>query len=798
MIFAAKKYRQLLPGAHKAVRLARHTGESMPTRTAGVRRRKKSSLAFLGGSIPPSARPAALRYGVAVLTAAAATLLSVWLRPFTYATPFLFFYPAVILASLIGGFRPGLLATALSSASANYFLLPPYGGFSFGPENLIRTALFALFFASICWLAELARKQLTQSVVESEERYHSLFENMLEGFAYCQMLFDEQDRPADFVYLHVNGSFERLTGLKNVAGRRVTELIPGIKESQPELFEIYGRVARSGKPEKFELEFKPLGVWFAISAYSTEPGYFAAAFEDITERKRAEHKLSLQAAALEAAANSIVITDREGTILWVNPAFSKLTGYAAHEVLGRTPRLLSSGKHDPQFYKKMWNTILSGAVWQGEITNRRKDGTLYSEEMTITPVRSDTGEISHFVAIKVDITAAKKTELQLQQAQKMEAIGRLASGIAHDFNTLLNIILGYSELLLAELPNDNPLRRHVEQIENSANVGALVTKQLLAFGRKHALNAEVIDLRNFVADMQPMLRRLLRESIELVVRCSQEVCPVKADPGQIQQLVLNLVANARDAMPGGGTLTLEVKTVELDEAYVEKHAGMSPGRYEMLAVSDTGTGMDAQTAAHVFEPFFTTKSPGEGTGLGLATVYGIVKQSGGDIWVYSEPGVGSIFKVFLPQASETVEVAEPLQFPQKVAGTETILLVEDSAGLRELTRVLLSRQGYTVLEAVDGIEGLELSGSYPGTIHLLLTDLMMPRMCGAELVEHIMQQRPNIGIVCLSGYSEDVMPHPRSAERLTIIEKPYTSEALLRTVRRVLDETESRVSRKAS
>ena len=339
-------------------------------------------------------------------------------------------------------------------------------------------------------------------------------------------------------------------------------------------------------------------------------------------------------------------------------------------------------------------------------------------------------------------------------------------------------------------------KAQVEQIEHSANAGALLTKQLLAFSRKQAPTLQVIDLCKAVADLEPMLRRLLRADIELVVRCSDQVCPVQADPSQIQQLVLNLVANARDAMAKGGSLTVEVRSVELDEAYVEKHAGVSPGRYEMLAVSDSGTGMDAETAARIFEPFFTTKSTGKGTGLGLATVYGIAKQSGGDVWVYSEPGVGSIFKVYLPTTSAAIDVREPVQSPQNLNGTETILLVEDSAGLRELTRALLSRQGYAVLDAADGIEALEVSKKYVGTIHLLITDIMMPRMRGTELVEHIAPGRPDIPVVFLSGYTEEVMSHLQNAERMRILEKPYTSDTLLRTVRQVLDDVQSRLSRR--
>jgi CheY-like chemotaxis protein len=376
----------------------------------------------------------------------------------------------------------------------------------------------------------------------------------------------------------------------------------------------------------------------------------------------------------------------------------------------------------------------------------------------------------------------------------MEAIGRLAGGVAHDFNTLLNVMLGYSELLLAELPPGDRHRERVLQIKNSADAGALLTKQLLAFSRKQAVAQEIADLREVASQMTPILGRLLREDIQLTVKCAGQPCPVKVDPGQIQQLVLNLAANAGDAMPDGGRLDIEVTAVELDEAYVQQHPTLSVGSYAMLAISDSGMGMDAETLTHIFEPFFTTKDLGKGTGLGLATVYGIAKSNGGDIWVYSELGMGTTFKVYLPLSAELPHKAElaVVKAPAQHGSGETILLVEDSAALRELTKVILTSAGYHILEAEDGVAALELSKSYQGVIHLVLSDVVMPRMRGPEMVERMLEERPGVAVVFLSGYTEEVISPSDGLTGFMLVEKPYSADALLHSIRSMLDDSSSR------
>jgi two-component system cell cycle sensor histidine kinase/response regulator CckA len=372
------------------------------------------------------------------------------------------------------------------------------------------------------------------------------------------------------------------------------------------------------------------------------------AMHDVTEREEAQQLLRLQAAALDAAANGIVITDRAGTIVWTNPGFTQLTGYAAEDAIGRSPReLLKSGVHDQEFYRCLWDQVLAGEIWRGEMTNRRKDGTLYPERMTITPMKAPDGTITHFIAIKEDLTAQKRLEQQFLQSQKMEVVGHLAGGIAHDFNNLLTVINMSADLLSSELASDNPLRHDAAQIMAAGGRAAALTRQLLAFSRKQVLKPALVDLGDLARGMENMLQRLIGVEIQLTVMSPADLGRVKADPGQIEQVLMNLAVNARDAMPEGGRLTVVASNVVLDDARAVPD--LPSGAYVVLSVTDSGTGMDAETRAHLFEPFFSTKGTGCGTGLGLSTVYGIVKQSGGSITVDSTLGEGSTFRIYLPR-----------------------------------------------------------------------------------------------------------------------------------------------------
>jgi two-component system cell cycle sensor histidine kinase/response regulator CckA len=386
----------------------------------------------------------------------------------------------------------------------------------------------------------------------------------------------------------------------------------------------------------------------------------------------------------------------------------------------------------------------------------------------------------------------RQIEAQLLQAQKMEAIGELTGGIAHDFNNMLTIIIGYSDLLLQNLKADDSLRSDIEQIQLAGKRASSLTQQLLAFSRKQVLQPRVLDLNAVLTNLDQMLQRLISEDIAMVAVPAPGLWRVYADPSQIEQVIMNLVFNARDAMPKGGKLTIETANVELDDAYACEHISIRPGPYVMLAVSDTGCGMDTETQARIFEPFFTTKEKGHGTGLGLSTVYGIVKQSDGNIWVYSEPGRGTTFKIYLPRVEGVVETVEPGAVRTKtVRGSETILLVEDENGVRRLAHSILRAHGYTVLEARHGKEAILLSGQHEGLIRLMVTDVVMPEMSGRELAEHLKPSRPNMKVLFMSGYTDKAMLHQGTLEPGTaFLQKPFTPEALARKVREVLDSPE--------
>ncbi|MBU0704055.1 MAG: PAS domain S-box protein, partial [Chloroflexi bacterium] len=494
-------------------------------------------------------------------------------------------------------------------------------------------------------------------------------------------------------------------------------------------------------------------------------------------------------AAVEQSAEIVIITDTKDTIVYVNPAFERITGYSRAEAVGQTPALLMSGKHDDAFYCELWETISAGRVWQGRFVNRKKDGSLYTEDSTVTPVRNRLGEIVNYVTVKRDVTRELQLEEQFHQAQKMEAVGRLAAGVAHDFNNLLTIIHLSSRLLERKLHPEDPLWPHVKRIQEAGQWAANLTKQLLAFSRREIAEPQVLDLNQVLGELDKMLQRLIGEDIELTTLLADDLWPAKVDPTQVEQVVVNLAVNARDAMPGGGKLTIETANVVLDEEYAAHHLEVEPGEYILLAVSDTGTGMSDDVKAHLFEPFFTTKEKGKGTGLGLATVFGIVKQNKGHVWVYSEPGQGTSFKIYLPCASEgAAKPVQPLPPLAAARGSETVLLVEDETVVRELVRDILAAQGYRVLAARDGVEALQVAGEHEGPIHLLVTDVVMPRLSGKALADQLRSSRPEMRVLYTSGYTDNAIAHHGVLdEGVHFLSKPFELEALARKVRDVLD-----------
>jgi PAS domain S-box-containing protein len=500
----------------------------------------------------------------------------------------------------------------------------------------------------------------------------------------------------------------------------------------------------------------------------------------------------------ETSTDAVIFMDTDRRIRFANPAVRDVFGYAPEEVIGRNiamlqPERLRQGHRDG--VARYLRTGVKKLNWRAtELVGLRKDGTEVPIEVAFNDMQMNGKH--WFVGFMRDVTERKKaeealhqSEERLRQSQKMEAIGKLAGGIAHDFNNLLTAITGYSELLLGQMQPDSRARKNAEEIRKAAFRAAALTHQLLAFSRRQMLTSKVLNLNAVVMDLESMLRRLIGEDIAFTIVPGSALGQVKADPSQIEQIVLNLVVNARDAMPKGGTLTIETANVELDEAYAGRHETFLPGSYVLVAVSDTGCGMDAPTRSRIFEPFFTTKEPGKGTGLGLATVYGIVKQSDGYIWVYSEPGQGSVFKIYLPRLKHVSDKgsteAERVLPPR---GTETILLVEDEEVVRALVGDILTGNGYQALLASHSEEAFRLSGRHEGPIHLMVTDVVMPGMSGRELAERLASSRPLMKVLYISGYTDDaVVRHGVLVEGTAFLQKPFTPDTLLRKVREVLD-----------
>jgi PAS domain S-box-containing protein len=959
------------------------------------------------------------------------------------------------------------------------------------------------------------RKQAEDAIRASERRFHSLFENMLEGFAYCRMMF-ENDRPRDFVYLDVNGAFERLTGLKNIIGKKVSEVIPGIQVSNPELFEIYGRVALNGKPEKFETYVEPLDDWFSVSVYSPEKECFVAVFDVITERKRAEEaqettvellrlcnkagssrelmrdltRYFQQLTGCEAVGvrlrkgddfpyyetrgfpeefvlleNSLCAVDQKGDLIrdraghpalecmcgniicgrfdpsktfftahgsfwsscttellasttdadrqaktrnrcngegyesvaliplrlhgetfglvqfndkrrgrftaekiallevlvdyvaialaklktdealqesnqfnqqiinsaeegvivygsdlryqvW-NPFMERLSGLAASEVLGKHPLevfpfLRGTGVieqvekaldgqtsppidfpyHSPESGRSGWTTDTSAPLRNmngdiigvigtvREITERKRavealhetaqrlqlatasgglgiwdwdvqtnalawDDRMFelygiskkafsqhieawqsalhpddagktiaacqaavrgereydTEFRVVHPngvirfikahgvvVRDKDGRALRMIGINRDITEQRNLEEKFRQAQKMEAIGHLAGGVAHDFNNILTAIIGYGNLLNMKLPEADPLHNYVDQILVSSEKAANLTHSLLAFSRKQVINPIPVDINEIVAGMKKILDRIIGEDIEFKVKTADHALIVKSDKGQMEQVLMNLVTNARDAMPHGGMLTITTEEAEIDERFVQIHQYGNAGRYAVVSVMDTGVGMDNTTQDRIFEPFFTTKEVGKGTGLGLAMVYGTIKQHDGFINVYSESGTGSAFRIYLPLAEYHKQLSGKKASTAIVSGNETLLLVEDDTAVRKVIKTLLEELGYHVIEAIDGEHAVNLFQENRERIQLVVSDMIMPKLSGKDVYKELKKIKPDIKILFISGYTADILKQKGiENEKINFISKPLRTDALSRKIREVLD-----------
>jgi PAS domain S-box-containing protein len=515
------------------------------------------------------------------------------------------------------------------------------------------------------------------------------------------------------------------------------------------------------------------------------------AMTDVSERSRSEAAIRFQAQLLNAVQQAVVATDPEGQVIFWNSFAEKLYGWTPVEAVGKQIETLTPSPFLRDHAAEIIERGTAGESWTGEFLVQGKSGKAFPALLTTSPILDQHGRVLGYVRVSIDLTERRNLEEQFRQSQKMDAVGRLAGGIAHDFNNLLTVIRLNTEIIMEGFDPTDPRSEDVKQIRSAAERASSLTRQLLAFSRKQILQPRVLDMNSVVSSVEPMLRRLIGEDITIASTCSARGYVV-ADPGQVEQILVNLVVNARDAMPQGGTIGIETQNVELDETYTSEHAPVVPGRYVMLAVSDTGVGMSRDTREHAFDPFFTTKEAGKGTGLCLATVYGIVKQSGGYVWIYSEAGHGTTLKLYFPEVSSAAafRTGEYKALTKEQArGSETILLVEDEEAVRGLTRRILEKQGYRVIAAQHGREAMDIATTEEGHIDLVLTDIVMPGMNGRGLVERLAGIRPRIKSLYMSGYTDDDIVRRGFIEpSKSFLQKPFTSEALLQIVRKVLDE----------
>ena len=634
---------------------------------------------------------------------------------------------------------------------------------------------------------------------------------------FLETIPDDRSRKDDGTILQVNSQTEQLFGHSNgeLVGQKIEVLVPrrfrGAHRGHRSSFAEEPKTRRMGAG--FDLkglrrDGSEFDVEISLSPVTTDAGTIVlSAIRDISDRKRIEAELrraneeldkrtakeigeyrARLASIIDSSEDAIIGKDLDGTITSWNRGAQHMYGYDPDEVIGKNISLLTS-RDCPDEIPSILDRIKRGEhMTHYESTRVTKDSRRLNVSISISPIRDAGGVIVGASAIARDVTEQKRAEEHLRQAQKMEAVGRLAGGLAHDFNNILGIIAACTDLLGGRVETTEESGPYITNIRKAVERGSSLTRQLLAFTRKSAVNPQLIDLNTHLKDVAKLIRPLMGDDVEIVVPPRCESAIVEIDPGQFDQVVLNLGVNSRDAMPRGGKFILEASSVQLDDVFTEQHRPMRPGHYIVLAVSDTGVGMDRLTASRIFEPFFTTKEIGKGTGLGLATVYGIVQHSGGHIWVYSEPGRGTTFKIYLPSAEEKLGAVtqSSAEAPVRRRDGTTILLVEDDEIMLSLTRQLLVENGFTVLEAKDGNTALELVHSHPGPIHVLLSDVVMRGMSGPELVAAVSQSHPSVKTIFMSGYTGELIAQGQPAVlKVPLLEKPFTRAALYK----ILDTT---------
>ncbi len=722
---------------------------------------------------------------------------------------FLSMLPAVILSAWYGGLGSGLVSSGLGALGVSYLFLQPRGSLLIlRTVDLIGFTFYFIVGGLISWLSDLLHRSANRLEEEVQKGTSELRDANAQLEVSERKYRDIVDLLPHTVYIQqegkivlINPSGLRLLGATKadqIIGKNVLEIIHPdyhdlVKERIRKLREE-GIPAGMIEEKLVRLDGSVVDVEIAAVPFmlNGKPAAQVLA-HDISARKQSQEAVRESEVKYRSIVHNAVYgiyhCSIDGRFLDVNPALVKMLGYeSADEVLelsldtevyadpGERVRTIEQHRH-------------SDRIDGMEVEWRRKDGTPITVRLSGQVVRDQTGTLEGFRVFVENVSERRSLEAQLQQAQKMEAFGRLAGAIAHDFNNLLTAIIGYSDFALYTLDKDQPIYEDLQAIKQSGERAAALTRQLLAFSRSQMLAPRVLDLNSVVAGIEKMLRRLIGEEINLVTILNPDLGRVKADPGQLEQVIMNLAVNARDAMPNGGKLIIETENVELDEDYVRGHLNAKPGRYAMMAMSDTGCGMDTRTRSRIFEPFFTTKEQGKGTGLGLSTVYGIVKQSGGDIWVNSDVGKGTTFKIYLPLLEDYSEAADPGIIPAtSLHGSETVLVVEDAAALRCLVCKILGRYGYKVAEARDVQEAIDIC-THPDTpIHIMLSDVIMPHMRGPELAKRLEQLRPGLKVLFMSGYTDDGVAQNGILEcGAAFLQKPFTPVDLVRKIREVLD-----------
>ena len=632
------------------------------------------------------------------------------------------------------------------------------------------------------------RNRVETALQESEQKYRATFDTALVGI-------DLVDRNGHF--LEVNTTLSQFLGYTPDELRRLTILDVTYPEDADGSRQMHEAIVR-GETDGYRLEKRYVRkdgkiVWAdtAVSAIREADGRYRATvgtIRDITRHKKSEQARILLEAAVEQSVETVEITDSQGTIVYVNPSFETTTGYSREEAIGNTPRIVRSGHHNEEFYKQMWDTITNGKIWTGHIINRKKDGSLFEEDVSISPVKDHFEKIVNYVAVKRDVTREVSLQRQLQQAQKMEAIGTLAGGIAHDFNNILQVALGYSDMIIEDEGFPLRYKADVQRISEAANRGADLVQRLLTFSRKTEFKPQPLNMNHRIADLLKMLDRTIPKMIEIQTFLSEDLATINADPTQIDQVLMNLAVNARDSMPNGGKLTFETGDVIIDGEYTRTHADMQPGRYVLVSVSDTGSGIDDETLEHIFEPFYTTKGVGKGTGLGLAMVHGIVKRHTGYISCSSQPGSGTTFRIYFPALVSNTEIQGFPSGPIPRGGSETILVVDDEKIIRDLCSRFLTQAGYKVIEANNGVDALLVYQERGGEIAMVLLDLIMPEMSGMKCLEGLLALNPSVKVVVASGYAANGSVRDAVANGAKrFINKPYAVRQVLETVRAVLD-----------